>query len=629
MSKSSRDPKPRATKNSQRLYNLEQQEKLYKSLGISQSPQHTLLKSVNKQVMEEDLRQEAPSDKNMRDSDNELSDPEETKQASRNSKNAHDISRSESESEKEKEKEPDSEKKLKKKRKRASFSEDSSPKLNKGKKAKLQNGETSRKGKKSPMQGKGKGKKVKTNLSAPAIVLPDQMMVSPEDSSVIAAHMNAYTKWLMDNNMLVSQQSLNQFSGPQQNAGQEESQIKTSNQGQIAFEQSNVKNSQGIGSVRPLGSFHDISTDESSMCASEVEGAPPYIPQNKLNNGKTLPSPVQEQPQQQVGTGTLFDSCEKEKNVLLDDDNSIGPAVSAQMAEMIKNFLGRSRKTAKIDDLIQEFLRPKNMPFLKAPFIEDEVYGDLAPGARHFDKNCRQLQGYILAAITALSMSLQSLILTEKLHPLISEAGERVKKALQLLTFSTKDINDRRKDALKSSVNAEYLPLLKHAKPPSDDWLLGGELNESIKKCDDSKKLSEKIMKNRKSQPNQNQQQQNNNSQPYNQGQDRYRFKNKNRKDNKPFYRNYQNSQQNPNYNQTYYTTPPTQVNQGFVQPNHNQAQLWHQYQQQIQQAQALQAQQQNRQNLGFHQQPQQSHQQWRDQTAQQQNFNAYNKKKN
>lgn len=198
-----------------------------------------------------------------------------------------------------------------------------------------------------------------------------------------------------------------------------------------------------------------------------------------------------------------------------------------------------------------------------------------------------------------------------------------MKKALQLLAFSTKEINDRRKDALKSSVNAEYLPVLKHAKPPSDDWLLGGELTESIKKCDDSKKVSEKIMKNRKGQQNTNNQDQGQSYQSYNQ-QDKFKFKNKGKKDYKSYYKNqqFQNNQNignnghQPQFQQPY---SQFQLNTGQQQ---QQAHLWHQYQQQLQQAQALQAQAYNRQNVGFQQQ------QWRDQQQQHNNQNAYIQKK-
>lgn len=165
---------------------------------------------------------------------------------------------------------------------------------------------------------------------------------------------------------------------------------------------------------------------------------------------------------------------------------------------MVKNFLGRSRKAAKIDDLALEFLRPKNMPFLKSPKIEEEIYLDLAGQAKHFDKNCRGLQGYLNAAMTANMRCMEILISLEKLHPKITQAGIMAKKALQLMSFTNRDINDRRKGALKVAVNPDYLPILKHAKPPSEDWLLGGSLKEAIKQCDESKRLTEKIMKTRK-----------------------------------------------------------------------------------------------------------------------------------
>lgn len=620
MSLSARDSKPRATKNSQRLYNLEQQEKLYQSIGISK-----LLDSVKETTkeMENSLEQESSPEHEDSDSGKTLSGQCDASKVRRLSKDSHIMSESESEKELERDKkDSDSGKKLKKKRKKPQDEGSSSPKLGKGKKLKLQNGGASKKGKKSPQSAKTKAKKGVVNLSAPAISLPDQMMVSPEDSSVIAAHMSAYTKWLMDNNMLVSQQSLSQFSGQNQGPGT----MAPPSQPSQNVQQPLGNLSQPANTIKTSGLIHELSTDESSnVDPSELEGQPPFVPKpNSAQNGPLSNSQGPSGSQQQ--NGELFNVCEAEKNVPLDDENSMGQAVSEQMAEMVKNFLGRSRKGAKIDELLLEFLRPKNMPYLKAPFIEDEIYRDLAAGARHFDKNCRQLQGYILAAITALTISLQSLILTGKLHPLITDAGVRVKKAIQLLAFSTKELNDRRKDALKSSVNPEYLPLLKHAKPPSHDWLLGGELHESIKKCDDSKKLSEKIMKNRKTQQTQNQQSQNNNAQSFNNNQDRFKYKNRGKKDTRPYYRNYQQQghQNDPTLNQT--VIPPQNIpyNQGFAQHQPTQLQLWQQYQQQLQHAQAVQAQVQQKQNLGFIQQNQ-----WRDQPPQQQNYNYNQKKKN
>lgn len=626
MSQSARDSKPRATKNSQRLYNLEEQERLYRDLGVSamagkdKNPENTQEDNI-----EDEESQKESGDEQSPELHEETVTGELSKKSRRRSKESQILSDSSSE------KGDESEKKQKRKRKLKAQDGDPSPKSAKIKKLKLQNAGGQRRGKKSPAGQRIKGKKNQVNISKPAISLPDDLMVSPEDSSVIAAHMNAYTKWLMDNKMLVSQQSLSQFSQPkvasteegQQQAGRGNSDTNT-NGGE--FSHLTTGNLSQQAPIMHKG-LHDLSTDESSnVDGSEMEGRAPFIPQVPLAsldqaNRNQMPQ-IGEQRE-----GLLFNACEAEKNVPKDEDSMVGPEVSEQMSLMIKNFFGRSRKSAKIDELLQEFVRPKNMPFSKIPFIEDEVYLDLVMGAKSFDKNCRHLQGYINAAITGLAMSLQQLILTEKLHPIISEAGVRVKKAIQLLAFSTKEINDRRKDALKSSVNQEYLPLLKHAKPPSDDWLLGGELNESIKKCEDSKKLTEKIMKNKKVQQGQTQQNQNANSPNYNQYQDKYKYKSRGRKDNRPYYRNYQQNQgnyqqhNNQNVNTGYYHQPNSQT---YVQPQQSQL-LWQQYQQQLQQAQQAQAAQnqvQNKQQLGFQQQ------QWRDPPPQNQGYNSYNQKK-
>lgn len=628
MSQSVRDPKPRATKNSQRLYNLEEQERLYRDLGVSAMTGKDKIPALSQEENPEEEQSHVDSgEEHPPEHSDDAEHSPASKKSRRRSKESQILSDSGSEHEEE------SVKKTKRKRKIKAIDGDPSPKQPKIKKMKLQNGGTQKKGKKSPAGQKNKAKKGLVNVSRPAIKLPEDLLVSPEDSSVIAAHMNAYTKWLMDNQMLVSQQSINQFTQS------DDTQMR-------GFQQPGVPDKPGTSASRPTipsmsggnlplqtpivhKDLHDLSTDESSNVDwSETEGKAPSRHQEQ---GESLAQPIQHQSPLQGSQqgGLLFNACEAEKNVPKDDDSLVGPDVSEQMSLMIKNFFARSKKSAKIDELLQEFVRPKNMPFLKIPFIEEEVYLDLAMGAKSFDKNCRHLQGYIHSAITALTLSLQQLILTEKLHPVISEAGVRVKKAIQLLAFSTKEINDRRKDALKSSVNPEYLPLLKHAKPPSDDWLLGGELGDSIKKCEDSKKLSEKIMKNKKPQQPQaqGQQNQNGNVPSSNQFQDKYRYKNRGRKDNRPYYKNHQQNQANYQYqgNQGnypgYYQQPN---NQAYVQPQQSQV-LWQQYQQQLQNAQQVQAAQNqvhNRQNLGFQQQ------QWKDPQPQNQGYNSYNQKK-
>lgn len=433
------------------------------------------------------------------------------------------------------------------------------------------------------------------------IVLPPNMMLTPNDSGLINAHMSAYTKFLLDNNLLINQgnpsssgsgsgngaisQSSAQINSPvpnQQNKGQ------AINQG---FSQ--ILQNQGSSSETNKGILDDSSLDGNSN-VDPLDFLPPpgtqasvsFLPQFLQEPAPAAPVAVPNVVEEQL----LSKSCEAEKEVDQIDDSAVGPEVSEQIMLMVQNFLGRSRKAAKIDDLALEFLRPKNMPFLKSPKIEEEIYLDLSGQAKHFDKNCRGLQGFLNAGMTALMRCIQTLIELEKLHPKITQAGIQAKKALQLMAFTNRDINDRRKDALKVAVNADYLPLLKNAKPPSEDWLLGGSLGELIKQVDDSKKMSEKLMKNKKPQAGFLQEaQQGFHQNQANNGGGRNKFRNRfNKKD----FKNQQNQGFTPRT--SWFPQQQQQVQQpNWYQFQPQQQQLQHQYQQYLNQAYQTQQQQQ------------------------------------
>lgn len=64
-------------------------------------------------------------------------------------------------------------------------------------------------------------------------------------------------------------------------------------------------------------------------------------------------------------------------------------------------------------------------------------------------------------------------------------------------------MNDRRKDAIRNSINPMYLSLLNYDKSPSFEWLLGDDIDAEMDELDKVKKQSERLVK-PKSNPNQN-----------------------------------------------------------------------------------------------------------------------------
>lgn len=490
----------RNTRNSQRLYNLQQQEELYKKLGIS------AMTSKEKPLPEEEEEEEDSGERSLSESEKvekEETPPKEeggsgkknSNKKAKNLKRPHQIS-SNSDSDREKPL-------VKKKKKKRS--------LQRSKKARLSGSPASF----SPGRAAdGFGK----NLGP--INFPKNLMAQSGDSDLVSAHMQAYTRYLLENNLLLGQ-TIPPPQQPQQLPGPSNSGFSQAGRQANLSSLDNFLQPSGSNQGQPQPGLSMHNNQKNFLDDSSLDGNSNADPGEVLNLMSNQPSinflpqllqqPAQKAPHVAPNVSEevlLSQACDAEKEVDQDEDNAVGPEVSEQLMSMLKNFLGRSKKAAKIDDLEEEFLRPKNLPFLKSPKIEDEIYLDLSGQAKHFDKNCRGLQGYLSAGMTALMRCIQMLIELEKVHPKITQAGLLAKKALQLMAFTNREINDRRKDALKVAVNPEYLPLLKHAKPPSEDWLLGGSLNDSIKQCDESKKLTEKIMKSRKNINNQQEPQQ-------------------------------------------------------------------------------------------------------------------------
>lgn len=105
------------------------------------------------------------------------------------------------------------------------------------------------------------------------------------------------------------------------------------------------------------------------------------------------------------------------------------------------------------------------------------------------------------AASSALVAALQTLVDNEMLKPEISTAGIQVKNAIKLLAFANRDLNDRRKDAIRNSINPLYMSLLNHDRSPSFEWLLGDDIDTDMDELDKQKKQGERLVKPRSQNP--------------------------------------------------------------------------------------------------------------------------------
>lgn len=190
------------------------------------------------------------------------------------------------------------------------------------------------------------------------------------------------------------------------------------------------------------------------------------------------------------------DEIEKECNFPVSKDaEKLGPEANKRIVDMLQNFLDRNRKAESIDTLIASLPRPSNMPFMQAPKLNKSLYLKISGQSQRFDGKCRKLQDCLNAASSALVSALQILVDNELLKPDISTAGIQVKHALKLLTFANRDLNDRRKDAIRNTINPAYVSLLNYDKAPSHEWLLGDDVDNDMDECDKVKKQGERLVK--------------------------------------------------------------------------------------------------------------------------------------
>lgn len=197
----------------------------------------------------------------------------------------------------------------------------------------------------------------------------------------------------------------------------------------------------------------------------------------------------------QQGNNPMPSIVDNQNEPVSSDTRQLGPEVSKRIVDMIMNFLARNRKAENIENLVSSFPRPSNLPCMQSPKLNKSVYLKISGNAQKFDVKCRKLQDILNASSSALVRALQTLVDNEHLKKEISEAGIQVKQALKLLAFANRDLNDRRKDSIRNSINPMYLSLLSYDKSPSLEWLLGDNIDSDMDELDKVKKQSERLVK--------------------------------------------------------------------------------------------------------------------------------------
>lgn len=174
-------------------------------------------------------------------------------------------------------------------------------------------------------------------------------------------------------------------------------------------------------------------------------------------------------------------------------DTEFGPPVHELLVKVVKKFANSTKKQANIEDLMAAYKLPANIPFLQSPRIHHSVYAVTEIRGRDVDKEYRVMQSYTSSGMAALVKALDMVMEKEDDIPEIAMVGHIIADALRIFAFSSRDINMRRKDALKGYVDKKYGKLFAHSREIADDDLMGENVDELMKECEEDKRRQEKL----------------------------------------------------------------------------------------------------------------------------------------
>ena len=195
----------------------------------------------------------------------------------------------------------------------------------------------------------------------------------------------------------------------------------------------------------------------------------------------------------------------KENIAHVKEADKVSPKLPTELAFGVDKYLKDCVFTSDMEKLSKQYPRVENLEFLKVPRLDVEVYQVIEQKVRNNDQSLQTVQKSIVAAVSALSPLLELAFERADSDQELDESSRGLWDSIQLMAHALNGISARRRELIKPCLAPIYARVLTKGHETTPDWLYGGNLLETTKKCEAAKKLSEKLLKPK---PQQQQQQQ-------------------------------------------------------------------------------------------------------------------------
>ncbi|XP_038075331.1 uncharacterized protein LOC119743061 [Patiria miniata] len=190
------------------------------------------------------------------------------------------------------------------------------------------------------------------------------------------------------------------------------------------------------------------------------------------------------------------DDLLSEMATLVEGDDKVGPAINEKLAGTI-NALARGKiAPEKLEEKVKQYDKPKNCPNLSLTKVNPEIWAFFKPATRARDVKWQKVQGYIMHALTAITMTTDKLLnaRNSKDQPNLDTAEliRMLVDAVAMLGAGNAQLNYRRRDLIRPDLSQKYAPLCS-SQTQCTSFLFGDDLVQACKAIQETNKLGSKV----------------------------------------------------------------------------------------------------------------------------------------
>ena len=164
-------------------------------------------------------------------------------------------------------------------------------------------------------------------------------------------------------------------------------------------------------------------------------------------------------------------------------NNTKGKAVDHEIATGIRRMMTDKIQEKMINEVMDTYDTPENIPELCVPLVNDTIWNSLSPRVRSTDCKIQRAQKYLIKGLTA--------YVADKSKTQTNEADE---DAWACLTAANNELNMIRRDLIKPELNQRFTHLCRTTAKVTDQ-LFGDDLSKQIKDLAESQKATWQVVK--------------------------------------------------------------------------------------------------------------------------------------